>query len=177
MLSILVHGARQLGIELDSHQLDLFERYYRLLEAASSRVSLTSVTGYEAVQQRHFLESLALAPALREAGLLAPGRRERVLDLGAGAGLPGLPLKIAAPDLSLTLVEATARKAAFLREVVAELALEGVEMLTGPGRRGGEAGGPARGLRAGAGAGGGPAAYPAGTGAPFSLPRRIAGGA
>jgi 16S rRNA (guanine527-N7)-methyltransferase len=131
MLSILVRGARQLGIELDSHQLDLFEHYYRLLEAASSRVSLTSVTGYEAVQQRHFLESLALAPALREAGLLAPGRRERVLDLGAGAGLPGLPLKIAAPDLSLTLVEATARKAAFLREVVAELALEGVETLTG----------------------------------------------
>jgi 16S rRNA (guanine527-N7)-methyltransferase len=143
MLSILVRGAQQLGVELDPHQLDLFERYYRLLEAAGSRVNLTSVAGYEVVQQRHFLESLALAPALREAGLLAPERRERVLDLGAGAGLPGLPLKIAAPGISLTLLEATARKADFLREVVAELALDGVEVLTGraeeaarlPGRR------------------------------------------
>ncbi len=131
MLSILVRGARQLGVELDAHQLDLFERYYRLLKSASSRISLTAVTGYEAVQQRHFLESLALLPALRQVDLLAPGRQERVLDLGAGAGLPGLPLKIAAPDLSLTLLEATARKAAFLREVVSELALEQVEVLAG----------------------------------------------
>ena len=131
MLSILVRGARQLGVELDARQLDLFERYYRLLKSASARISLTSVTGYEAVQQRHFLESLALLLALRQFDLLAPGRQERVLDLGAGAGLPGLPLKIAAPDLSLTLLEATARKAAFLREVVSELALEQVEVLSG----------------------------------------------
>lgn len=131
MLSILVRGARQLGVELGTRQLDLFERYYRLLNEASPRVSLTTVTGYEAVQQRHFLESLALLPALREADLLLPGRRERVLDLGAGAGLPGLPLKIAVPGLSLTLLEATGRKAAFLREAVGELALEQVEVLTG----------------------------------------------
>jgi 16S rRNA (guanine527-N7)-methyltransferase len=131
MLSILVRGTRQLGVELGAHQLDLFERYYRLLKAASARVSLTSVTGYEAVQQRHFLESLALLPALREAGVLTPGWGKRVLDLGAGAGLPGLPLKIAVPELRLTLLEATARKAAFLREAVSELALEHVEVLTG----------------------------------------------
>jgi len=131
MLSILVRGARQLGVELDARQLDLFERYYRLLKSASARISLTSVTGYEAVQQRHFLESLALLPALRQVGLLASDGRERVLDLGTGAGLPGLPLKIAAPDLRLTLLEATARKAAFLREAAGELALEQVEVLTG----------------------------------------------
>jgi 16S rRNA (guanine527-N7)-methyltransferase len=131
MLSILVRGVRQLGVELDARQLDLFERYYRFLRSASSRINLTSVTGYEAVQQRHFLESLALLPVLRQVGLLAPGRQERVLDLGAGAGLPGLPLKIAAPDLRLTLLEATARKAAFLREVVSELALEQVDVLPG----------------------------------------------
>jgi 16S rRNA (guanine527-N7)-methyltransferase len=131
MLSILVRGARQLGVELDARQLDLFERYYRLLKSASTRISLTSVTGYEAVQQRHFLESLALLPALRKVDLLVPGRRERVLDLGAGAGLPGLPLKIAVPDLRLTLLEATTRKAAFLQQTVGELALEQVEVLTG----------------------------------------------
>ena len=131
MLPILVRGAQQLGVELDAHQLDLFERYYRHLKSASSRMSLTAVTGYEAVQQRHFLESLALLPAFRQVDLLAPGGRERVLDLGAGAGLPGLPLKIAAPDLSLTLLEATARKAAFLRQVVGDLALEQVEVLPG----------------------------------------------
>ena len=129
MLSTLVRGARQLGVELNARQLDLFERYLRLLQVARSRVGLTSVTGYEAVQQRHFLESVALLPALRQVGLLAAGGRERVLDLGAGAGLPGLPLKIAVPGLSLTLLEATARKAAFLRETVVDLALERVEVL------------------------------------------------
>src|SRR3990172_6379311 len=98
MLSILARGARQLGVELDQHKLDLFDRYYRLLKSGSSRLSLTTVTGYEAVQQRHFLESLALLPALRETGFAAD-RSQRVLDLGAGAGLPGLPLKIAAPEL------------------------------------------------------------------------------
>ena len=131
MLSVLTRGASQLGVELDDHQLDAFERYYRLLKVASSRFNLTAVVGYEAVQQRHFLESLALLPPLREIGLLAPGKAERVLDLGAGAGLPGLPLKIAAPELDLTLLEATARKAAFLREVAAELAMERVEVLAG----------------------------------------------
>ena len=131
MLSVLIRGASQLGVELNDHQLDAFERYYRLLEAASARFNLTSVTGYEAVQQRHFLESLALLPPLREVGSLAPGTRDRVLDLGAGAGLPGLPLKIAVPELDLTLLEATGRKAAFLREVVADLAMEQVEVLTG----------------------------------------------
>ena len=129
MLSTLVRGARELGVELDARQLATFERYYRLLEATGSRSSVTAVRGYEAVQQRHFLESLALLPPLREAGLLAPGRRERALDLGAGAGLPGLPLKIAAPQLELTLLEATARKADFLREAVHHLALDGVEVL------------------------------------------------
>jgi 16S rRNA (guanine527-N7)-methyltransferase len=131
MLSTLVRGARELGVELDARQLATFERYYRLLEATGSRSSVTAVRGYEAVQQRHFLESLALLPPLREAGLLAPGARERVLDLGAGAGLPGLPLKIAAPQLELTLLEATARKADFLRETVRDLALDGVEVLVG----------------------------------------------
>jgi 16S rRNA (guanine527-N7)-methyltransferase len=129
MLSTLIRGARELGVELDAGQLATFEGYYRLLKAASSRLSLTTVTGYEAVQQRHFLESLALLPPLREAGLLAPGCRERALDLGTGAGLPGLPLKIAVPQLELTLLEATARKADFLRETVRELALDGVEVL------------------------------------------------
>jgi 16S rRNA (guanine527-N7)-methyltransferase len=129
MLSLLVRGARELGVQLDAEQLDLFEHYYRLLEAASLRISLTAVSGCEAVQQRHFLESLALVPALREIDLLLLGQRQRVLDLGAGAGLPGLPLKIAVPELRLTLLEATARKAAFLREAVSELALEGVEVL------------------------------------------------
>jgi 16S rRNA (guanine527-N7)-methyltransferase len=129
MLSTLVRGARKLGVELDAGQLATFERYYRLLEAAGSRSSITAVSGYEAVQQRHFLESLALLSPLREAGLLAPGRPVRALDLGAGAGLPGLPLKIAAPQLELTLLEATARKADFLRETVRELALDAVEVL------------------------------------------------
>lgn len=130
VLPILTAGARELHIELDGATLARFESYYRLLAGSARRASLTSVTSYEGVQQRHFLESLALLVALRRAGVLDPGATARTLDVGAGAGLPGLPMKLAQPGLSLTLLEATAKKAAFLVELVLELGLEDVEVVT-----------------------------------------------
>jgi 16S rRNA (guanine527-N7)-methyltransferase len=130
MLTILSHGAAELGLELTPRQLDLFERYYALLSTAGRRAGVTSVTAYEDVQRRHFLESLAVASALIEANVLDWSSPVSLLDVGAGGGLPGLPIKILLPHLRLTLLEASTRKSAFLRELVERLDLEGIEILT-----------------------------------------------
>jgi 16S rRNA (guanine527-N7)-methyltransferase len=127
----LAAGTVELGLSLSADQMALFERYYTVLKAGRRRAALTSVTGREAVQRRHFLESLALLRALERAKVLAEGRSATVLDLGSGAGLPGLPMKIARPYLELTLLDATAKKTSFLRELLAELDLPDVRLLTG----------------------------------------------
>jgi 16S rRNA (guanine527-N7)-methyltransferase len=130
MLTVLSRGAAELGLSLTPRQLELFERYYLLLSAGGRRAGVTAVTGYEDVQQRHFLESLALAAALLEGGLLDGSSALSVLDLGTGGGFPGLPIKLLLPNLALTLLESSRRKGDFLREVVESLELEGVEVIT-----------------------------------------------
>jgi 16S rRNA (guanine527-N7)-methyltransferase len=130
MLTTLARGAAELGLSLTPRQLGLFELYYLLLSSGGRRAGVTAVTGYEQVQQRHFLESLALAAALLEEGLLDGSSTLSVLDLGAGGGFPGLPIKVLLPNLSLTLLEASRRKSDFLREVIESLELEGVEVIT-----------------------------------------------
>lgn len=124
----LVTGAARLGLSLTEGQLASFEIYYRELVAWNERVNLTAVTACEEVQTRHFLDSLACSPVVPA---LPEGGRMRAIDVGSGAGLPGLPLKIVWPGLRLTLLEATGKKVAFLEHLVGVLALEGVTVLHG----------------------------------------------
>jgi 16S rRNA (guanine527-N7)-methyltransferase len=126
-LELLRARADALGVRLDGDQCEQFARYYRVLTDWGRRVSLTSVTGWEQVQARHFLDSLMVAAVLPQ-GLLDGGR---VLDVGSGGGFPGLPLKIAFPGLRMGLLEATGKKVAFLRELVGLLGLSGVEVYHG----------------------------------------------
>ena len=119
--------AAQLGIDLSDPQLRLFRRYYEELVRWRSRVNLTSVTDAEGVRRRHFRDSLSVALAFPG----PVGEGTRLLDVGSGAGFPGLPLKIAFPRLGTTLIEATAKKTAFLGHLVDALGLAGVEVLTG----------------------------------------------
>jgi len=130
-MQLLAQIAEARGLTLDGRQLGQFEEYYRLLITANERMGLTSVTDYQEVQRRHFGESLAVAAALFRAGVLQPGQAARAIDLGAGAGFPGLPIKIAHPALRLTLLESAAKKTAFLEEVVERLALADVAVVTG----------------------------------------------
>jgi 16S rRNA (guanine527-N7)-methyltransferase len=130
-MDLLARIAEARGLTLDARQLEQFEEYYRLLIATNERVNLTTVTAYEEVQRRHFGESLAVATALYRASLLQPGQVARAIDLGAGAGFPGLPIKIAHPTLRLTLLESATKKTAFLEEVVRRLALTDVTVVTG----------------------------------------------
>ncbi len=126
--SLLAQEAGRLGLALNARQLDLFRRYYRELLAWNERVNLTRIVQWEAVQVQHMLDSLTCAlvlpPAAWQGGYA-------VVDVGAGAGFPGLPLRILLPDCRLTLIESVAKKAAFLTHVVGALSLSGVTVLAG----------------------------------------------
>ena len=126
-LAPLIAGARELGISLSARQLAAFDLYYRELVEWNQRFNLTAITEREGVLVRHFLDSLSCLKALPRAEL-AGG--VRVIDVGTGAGFPGVPLKIVCPGMSLTLLEATGKKAVYLQHLVAVLGLEQVTVVT-----------------------------------------------
>ena len=123
----LLAGAVDLGITLTEDQQAAFVRYFHALADWNQRVNLTSVDDWEDVQTVHFLDSLSAASVLpRE--VLEGGR---ILDVGSGAGFPGLPLKIAFPRLRVVVIESVGKKVAFLRAVVDLLALHDTKVLHG----------------------------------------------
>ena len=124
---LLLAGAAGLGITLTDAQQSAFARHYHALADWNQRINLTSVDGWDEVQTVHFLDSLSVAAAL-PSEVLDGGR---ILDVGSGAGFPGLPLKIAYPRLRVALLESVGKKAAFLRAVVDLLAFPDVEVLHG----------------------------------------------
>ncbi len=137
MLDLLVAGAEALGFHLDAAQRDRFEAYRALLVEWNSRVNLTAITEREAVQRRHFVDSLAVGAAWRaldptgDPAAPPPGAGGRgLIDLGTGAGFPGLALKILWPALPVTLVDSVGKKTAFLEAVVRALDLADVTVVT-----------------------------------------------
>jgi 16S rRNA (guanine527-N7)-methyltransferase len=123
----LTEGTKRLRLGLSSNQLEAFRVYMDEMEAARPRLRLTSLTDPEAVQRRHFLEPLALLIALEQIGPLA----DTAIDIGSGAGFPGLPIKIVRPSLTLTLLEAHSRRAAFLQRLIQRLRLKDVTVING----------------------------------------------
>ncbi|HEU5318087.1 MAG TPA: 16S rRNA (guanine(527)-N(7))-methyltransferase RsmG [Chloroflexota bacterium] len=112
----LADGAAALGLALDAAQLALFDRYAaRLIEGAAS-FNLTTVRDPDGIVDRHFLDSLSALAAL-------PPESHTVIDVGSGAGFPGVPLKIARTELDVVLLEATGKKARWLNETVSALDL------------------------------------------------------
>jgi 16S rRNA (guanine527-N7)-methyltransferase len=119
-LELLVEGAAVLGLHLKSPLLQQFHFYLSELKRWNTRVNLTGLTTDRDIVVKHFLDSLAVLPFLGPVPSLA--------DLGSGAGFPGLVLKLVMPEMALTLVEARAKKAAFLEYLAACLDLSGVEV-------------------------------------------------
>ena len=137
-MQLLADGAEFLGIYLSEVQLGQFELYFRELTGWNRRANLTAITGYEDTQVKHFLDSLTVCLPFVDghqdgdqpvAGGLAG--IERVVDIGSGAGFPGLPLKLAFPRIELHLIESVGKKTAFLQHIVQLLELEGVVVHTG----------------------------------------------
>ncbi len=114
-----------LGLEITPAQIEAFRYYVEELLAWNRHTNLTAITDLDAIMTRHLLDSLSCLLAI---GVPAGGLK--VIDVGTGAGFPGLPLKIVYPVIDLTLLEATGKKTQFLEHVVAELGLQGVTIIT-----------------------------------------------
>jgi 16S rRNA (guanine527-N7)-methyltransferase len=123
----LVDGAAKLGIELNARQIKQFELYYQELIEWNRKFNLTAITDYSEVQVKHFLDSLTITLALPEEEVERPDFN--IIDIGTGAGFPGLPLKILFPQPRLVLIEPTAKKTAFLHHIIHRLELANVEVL------------------------------------------------
>jgi 16S rRNA (guanine527-N7)-methyltransferase len=133
-LSGLAEASGRLGVSLDGVALARFARYRNLLLERSAQFNLTAIREPEEIERRLFLDAIAMIPELdrrRGPGGYRADRSIRLVDVGAGAGFPGLALKIVRPNLDVTLVDATAKKVAFVNEVIAALELEGVRAVQG----------------------------------------------
>ena len=111
---IIASGALELGIPLPPSTCQAFETYYTLLEQCGENTNLTAISGEDEVAKMHFLDSLAVLKA-------ADFKKTRVIDIGSGAGLPGVPIKLAEPSIDITLLDATGSKIAFLSDLSATL--------------------------------------------------------
>ena len=122
MEKLLRAGFAALGLPLDETALARFQTYYTLLDERSKVMNLTAIHGETDVAQLHFLDSAALLTVEPLAG-------KSVIDIGTGAGFPGLPLKIAQPDISLTLLDSLDKRVRFLGDVCAATGLTDVTCL------------------------------------------------
>lgn len=125
----LVIGARKLGIKIDVERQKLFGLYYQELLDWNKKFNLTAIIDYKAVQVKHFLDSLTVISVITEEELIKP--HLNIIDIGTGAGFPGIPLKIILPQVRLTLLDSTAKKAAFLVHMVKKMQLLDVDVVIG----------------------------------------------
>ena len=118
----LTHGLAELKLDLTQEQIARLESYLALLAKWNQTYNLTAVREEERMVSYHLLDSLTLVPQL------ASGTR--LLDVGSGGGMPGIPAAIARPDLQVVLLDSNHKKTTFLRQAVIELKLDNVEVVT-----------------------------------------------
>jgi 16S rRNA (guanine527-N7)-methyltransferase len=121
----LVSNLEKLQIGITTEQMSTFSQYTSLLRIWNMRMNLTSSRALEEVNSVHFLDSATALPTLWTLGPDQP----KVLDVGTGAGFPGVPLKILAPEMNLTLLEATGKKTEFLRALTNKLEIKQIEII------------------------------------------------
>ena len=120
-LEKFLDGLEELHISLTDAQIGQFVTYYEMLVEKNKVMNLTAITEFDEVIEKHFLDSLSLVRVHELTGEVS------VMDMGTGAGFPGIPLKIVFPNLNVTLVDSLKKRILFLQDVINELGLEKIE--------------------------------------------------
>lgn len=121
----LINGCKKLGIELTDFQVQQFEEYYKLLVEWNKVMNLTSVIEYDEVMKIHFIDSLSIIKGIDINSC------KKVMDVGTGAGFPGIPLKIVFPHLEVVLLDSLNKRIKFLDEVINKLELKNIKAIHG----------------------------------------------
>lgn len=113
------------NIYLEDKQIEQFCKYYELIIEWNEKINLTAITECEEVAEKHFIDSLSINKIVNMENV------EKIIDVGTGAGFPGIPIKIAYPHLKITLLDSLNKRIKFLREVISILELENIEVIHG----------------------------------------------
>jgi 16S rRNA (guanine527-N7)-methyltransferase len=124
-ISDLVPSLKELNITLTEQQLGQFIKYYELLIEKNKVMNLTAITEFNEVVNKHFIDSLSIVK------VLDMDKAIKLLDMGTGAGFPGIPLKIAFPDLEVVLLDSLNKRVKFLNEVIDSLGLKNIAAIHG----------------------------------------------
>ena len=121
---LFIDNLKELGVEIDSKQLEQFNQYYETLVEWNEFMNLTGITEYDEVLLKHFVDSLVLDP-----NKLITSDKIKLIDVGTGAGFPGLPIKIAFPNVDVVLLDSLNKRIKFLDEVINKLGLENIKTI------------------------------------------------
>lgn len=120
----------RININVSDKQIEKFNLYYETLIEKNKVMNLTAITEKEDVIIKHFLDSIAIIPYLKEKNILVE-KDFKIIDIGTGAGFPGIPLKIMLPECQFTLLDSLNKRVGFLNEVINELSLDNIEAIHG----------------------------------------------